>query len=163
MPPSAIPTAGLCELTLETRDLERMEAFYTRCFGLVVLSREQDRVWLACGPRTRLGLWCPGPKEFGDEGGRHVHFAFSAGREGLETILDRLRAAGAAPRGPVEHEGGDRSIYVEDPEGNVVEVWNYFEDGEGRVDGVAGLDADQSRGSAAVSRTAGPRRKTSTA
>ena len=109
------------------------------------------------------GLWSPG-RGFGDEGGRHVHFAFSAGREGLRsTPRKRLRAAGAAPRGPVEHEGGDRSIYVEDPEGNVVEVWNYFEQGDGRVDGVAGLDADQSRGSAAASRTAGPRRKTSTA
>jgi catechol-2,3-dioxygenase len=141
MTPPAVPTTGLCELTLETRDLDRMQAFYTRCFGLAVLSREPDRVWLACGPRTRLGLWAPGPKEFGDEGGRHVHFAFSAGCEGLESILERLRAAGASPRGPVEHEGGDRSIYVEDPEGNVVEVWNYFEDGDGRVDGVAGLDA----------------------
>jgi hypothetical protein len=29
----AAPTAGLCELTLETRELCRMEAFYTRCSG----------------------------------------------------------------------------------------------------------------------------------
>jgi catechol-2,3-dioxygenase len=136
----AIPTAGLCELTLEARDLEAMEAFYTRCFGLEVLSREPDRVWLACGPRARLGLWAPGPKEFGDEGGRHVHFAFSAGRGGLASILERLRAAGARDTGPIVHEGGDRSIYVKDPEGNVVEVWDYFEDGDGRVEGVAGLE-----------------------
>jgi catechol-2,3-dioxygenase len=135
----AVPTAGLCELTLEARDLERMEAFYTRCFGLEVLSREEDRVWLACGPRARLGLWAPGPKEFGDEGGRHVHFAFSAARGGLASILERLRAAGASPTGPVEHAGGDQSLYVEDPEGNVVEVWDYFENGDGRVEGVAGL------------------------
>jgi catechol-2,3-dioxygenase len=131
MTPPSVPTRGLCELTLEARDLDRMEAFYTRCFGLEVLSREQDRVWLACGRRARLGLWAPGTKEFGDEGGRHVHFAFSAARDGLAVILDRLRATGALPTGPVEHEGGDRSIYVEDPEGNVVEVWDYFEDGDG--------------------------------
>jgi catechol-2,3-dioxygenase len=135
----AVPTVGLCELTLEARDLARMERFYTECFGLAVLAREDDRVWLACGERTRLGLWAPGPKEFGDEGGRHVHFAFSAGRGQLEHIVERLRAAGAEPRGPVEHDGGDHSIYVEDPEGNVVEVWDYFEDGEGRRAGVAAL------------------------
>jgi catechol-2,3-dioxygenase len=29
-------------------------------------------------------------------------------------------------RGPVEHPGGDRSIYFEDPEGNVVEAWDFF-------------------------------------
>jgi catechol-2,3-dioxygenase len=139
MPAPSVPTVGLCELTLEARDLARMEAFYTECFGLEVLAREDDRVWLACGERTRLGLWAPGPKEFGDEGGRHVHFAFSAGRGELEQILECLRAAGAGPRGPVEHPGGDESIYVEDPEGNVVEVWDYFEDGEGREAGVAAL------------------------
>lgn len=141
---SGIPTAGLCELTLEARDLDRMEAFYTRCFGLKVLAREEDRVWLACGRRARLGLWAPGPKEFGDEGGRHVHFAFSAGSDGLACILERLRAAGAAPTGPVEHAGGDHSIYVEDPEGNIVEVWDYFEDGDGRVEGVAALEPQPS-------------------
>jgi catechol-2,3-dioxygenase len=134
-----VPTAGLCELTLEARDLAQMEAFYTRGFGLAVLAREDDRVWLACGPRARLGLWAPGPKEFGDEGGRHVHFAFSAAHGELEGILERLRAVGASPRGPVEHPGGDHSIYVEDPEGNVVEVWDFFEDGDGRQAGVAAL------------------------
>src|SRR5215210_6127499 len=139
MSATAVPTAGLCELTLEARDLARMEAFYTQGFGLAVLSREDDRVWLACGERTRLGLWAPGEKEFGDEGGRHVHFAFSAGRGELEHILERLRGTGATPRGPVEHPGVDQSIYVEDPEGNVVEVWDYFEDGDGADAGVDAL------------------------
>jgi hypothetical protein len=34
-------------------------------------------------------------------------------------------------RGPERHSGGDRSLYVTDPEGNVVEVWDYF--GRGRA------------------------------
>ena len=33
---------------------------------------------------------------------------------------------GATVHGPEEHDGGDRSLYVEDPEGNVVEVWDFF-------------------------------------
>jgi hypothetical protein len=33
---------------------------------------------------------------------------------------------GAHVDGPIEHDGGDRSIYCEDPEGNVVEVWDFF-------------------------------------
>jgi len=69
-------------------------------------------------------------KEFGDEGGRHVHFAFSAGRARLACILERPGAIGASPTSPVEHAGGDLSIYVEDPEGTVVEIWDYFEDGD---------------------------------
>jgi catechol-2,3-dioxygenase len=123
-------TDGICELTLEARDMVRLERFYTEALGLEVLAREDDRIWLAAGERTRLGLWAPGAKEFGDEGGRHVHFAFSAVPGRLDALRDRLTDGGASVRGPVEHPGGDRSIYVEDPEGNVVEVWDFF--GRGR-------------------------------
>jgi catechol-2,3-dioxygenase len=130
-------TRGFAELTIEARDLPALERFYREVFGLRVLAREDDRVWLAAGERARLGLWLPGEKEFGDEGGRHVHFAFSARPAGLDALVDRLDAAGHAYHGPVEHEGGDRSLYVEDLEGNVVEVWDFFERGEGRRAGAA--------------------------
>jgi catechol-2,3-dioxygenase len=123
-------TDGFAELTLETRDLAALERFYTDGFGLALLAREDDRVWLAAGERARLGLWSPGEKEFGDRGGRHVHFALSAGPGRLDALCERLRGRGAAVRGPEVHDGGDRSIYVEDPEGNVVEVWDFF--GRGR-------------------------------
>jgi catechol-2,3-dioxygenase len=132
-------TRGFAELTIEVRDLEALERFYREVFCLRVLAREDDRVWLAAGDRARLGLWLPGEKEFGDEGGRHVHFAFSAGPGGLDALVDRLEAAGHDYRGPVEHDGGDRSLYVEDLEGNVVEVWDFFERGEGRREGAAAL------------------------
>ena len=107
--------------------------------GLEVLSRDEDRIWLAAGDRARLGIWSPGPKDFGDEGGRHVHFALSVRPGELDSLEQRLREAGVAARGPVRHEGGDRSLYVEDPEGNVVEVWDFFERGEGAARGVEAL------------------------
>jgi catechol-2,3-dioxygenase len=124
-------TDGFAELTLEARNLPRLERFYTDGFGLEVLAREPDRVWLAAGARARLGLWAPGKKEFGDRGGSHVHFAFSAAPGGLDALAERLRAHGADVRGPERHGGGDRSLYVTDPEGNVVEVWDFF--GGGRA------------------------------
>jgi catechol-2,3-dioxygenase len=120
------PTDGFAELTLETDDLAGLERFYVEAFGLEVLARGDDRVWLAAGPHARLGLWSPGRKEFGDRGGRHVHFAFSAAPGGLDRLRAELAARGALVRGPEEHEGGDRSIYVEDPAGNIVEVWDFF-------------------------------------
>ena len=129
--------AGFCELTLETRDPDGLAAFYAEHLGLEVLQRRQDRIWLAAGPRARLGLWRPGEKEFGDEGGAHVHFAFRADAREMERIQRRLTDAGFDPRGPVEHEGGDRSLYVEDPEGNVVEVWDFFSGGRTVEDGLS--------------------------
>lgn len=131
--------AGICELTLETADPDRLERFYVEALGCRLISREGDRTWLACGERTRLGLWTPGEKEFGDEGGRHVHFALSTGRGKLDALTDRLGRQGVEVRGPVEHDGGDRSIYVEDPEGNLVEVWDFFVAGDGAEAGVDAL------------------------
>src|SRR3954470_7375221 len=104
---------GFCELALEARDMARLEDFYTGVFGLEVLAREDDRIWMAAGSHARLGIWSPGEKEFGDEGGRHVHFAFAADPGTLEDLVDRLRRHGASVHGPEEHPGGDRSIYVE--------------------------------------------------
>ena len=131
--------SGLVELTLEVRDLEALESFYVDVFGLRVLKREDDRVWLALGERARLGLWLPGQKEFGDEGGRHVHFAMSAAPGSLDDLVRRMDARGMPVRGPVEHRGGDRSVYLEDPEGNVVEIWDFFERGEGAAHGTEAL------------------------
>jgi hypothetical protein len=46
--------------------------------------------------------------------------------------------------GPTAHEGGDRSLYVRDPEGNVVEMWDFFHDGDGASEGSAALADDGS-------------------
>jgi catechol-2,3-dioxygenase len=116
---------GFAELTLEARDLATLERFYRDTFGLPVISRDGDRVWLAVGQRARLGLWTPGEKEYGDEGGRHVHFAFRVPAGTLDRLAQELSPR-ASVHGPIEHPGGDRSLYVEDPEGNVVEVWDFF-------------------------------------
>lgn len=132
--------SGICELVLEAADVGRLERFY-RGLGLAVLARHGDRIWLEAGRRSRLGIWSPGPKEHADRGGRHVHFALSVTRGRLERLTAELRAQGVEVEGPIEHDGGDRSVYVFDPEGNRVELWDYFEDGEGQDDGVAGLAA----------------------
>jgi catechol-2,3-dioxygenase len=120
---------GFSELTLQASDIVRLAAFYVECFGLSELSRDDDRVWLAAGDRARLGLWAPGRKEFGDEGGAHVHFAFTVEPGTLDALAERLRDRGIDAEGPLDHDGGDRSLYARDPEGNVVEAWDHFERG----------------------------------
>ena len=80
-----------------------------------------------------------GPKEFGDEGGRHVHFALSVRPGQLDELSAELRRRGVPHEGAVEHDGGDRSLYFEDPEGNVVEAWDFFERGDGARQGVDAL------------------------
>ena len=132
-------TRGFCELTLEANDPAALAEFYKAVFGWHEISREPDRVWLGTGERSRLGLWTEGRKEFGDRGGRHVHFALSVLPGRLDALTEKLSARGVEHDGPVEHDGGDRSVYFEDPEGNVVEAWDYFEHGDGAESGVEAL------------------------
>jgi catechol-2,3-dioxygenase len=131
---------GICELTLETDDPDGLAAFYEEIGLERLATTEADRVWLAAGESCRLGLWTSGKKEHGDRGGGHVHFAFSVGPGAIERIGNGLRDRAIEVEGPVEHEGGDRSIYFDDPEGNRVEVWDFFETREGRRAGMAALD-----------------------
>ncbi len=133
--------AGICELVLETDEVERLASFY-RELGLEQVLEEGDRVWLAVGKRCRLGIWPPGEKEYADRGGRHVHFALSVDHDRLDTLSAGLRGRGVEVEGPIEHEGGDRSVYFSDPAGNRVELWDFFRDGEGAENGVTALAED---------------------
>jgi catechol-2,3-dioxygenase len=133
--------AGICELVLETDDVEGLARFY-RELGLELLLEEDDRVWLAAGECCRLGIWPPGEKEHDDRGGRHVHFALSVDHDGLYALTGGLRERGVEVDGPVEHDGGDRSVYFFDPAGNRVELWTFFRDGEGAGDGVMAMAED---------------------
>lgn len=126
---------GIAEITLQSGDLPALEHFYTHVIGLRVLQRRDDRVWLAAGEHARVGLWAPGPKEFDDSPGRHVHFALTLGPSELAGLAGRLAAAGADHEGPVEHDGGDRSLYWTDPAGHRGEAWDLFV--SGTVDDVA--------------------------
>jgi catechol-2,3-dioxygenase len=132
---------GICELALETDDVEELASFY-RELGLELLLEEGDRVWLAVGERCRLGIWPPGEKEYSDRGGRHVHFALSVDHRRLDALSEDLRGRGVEVEGPIEHEGGDRSAYFFDPAGNRVELWDFFRDGDGAEDGVMALAED---------------------
>jgi catechol-2,3-dioxygenase len=124
-----VTLAGICELVLETDEVEDLVRFY-RELGLEPISAEGDRAWLAAGECCRLGIWPPGEKEHSDRGGRHVHFALSVDHDRLDEMSQGLRERGVEVDGPVEHDGGDRSVYLQDPEGNVVEVWDFFGRGQ---------------------------------
>ncbi|HEU5252947.1 MAG TPA: VOC family protein [Solirubrobacterales bacterium] len=129
---------GICELVLETEDVQGLRGFYEG-LGLRLLLEEEGRVWLALGERCRLGIWPPGEKEHSDRGGRHVHFALSVHGDELDSLTRELRDRSVEVEGPVEHDGGDRSAYFFDPAGNRVELWDFFRDGDGAADGVMAL------------------------
>lgn len=121
-----VTTIGLFELVLEVADLAA-ERFYREVIGLSVADRwgdDRPAVWLALGGEAFLGLW---PRESGGEraihgarGGAHVHYAIRVPRGTLEATQRRIEALGVAVEGGWEFGPGDRAIYLDDPDGNVV-------------------------------------------
>lgn len=131
---------GLLELVLEVRDLERSVDFYRDLLGMrevVRWGRERPAVWLELGDHQVLGLWpasSGGPNVgiHASRGGVHVHFAVFVSPGTVDGWKERIEASGLEVEGPVNFENG-RSLFVDDPDGNVVELADWPRDWEGRT------------------------------
>jgi catechol 2,3-dioxygenase-like lactoylglutathione lyase family enzyme len=120
-------------IVLRVRDLDRMIAFYTDVLGCTI-ERRQDEIGLVQlragsslvdlvpvdGKLGRMGGAAPGKE------GRNVdHFCFRVEDFDAAALTAELAAAGVAA-GPAESrygaDGEGPSIYVNDPEGNTIEL-----------------------------------------
>lgn len=130
---------GLLELVLEVADLDRSVSFYRDLLGMREVVRwgaKRPAVWLELGEHQVLGLWPassggPGVAIHASRGGAHVHFAVYVTPGTLGEWKDRLQAAGLEVQGPVEFDQG-RSLFVDDPDGNVVELADWPRDWGGQ-------------------------------
>jgi catechol 2,3-dioxygenase-like lactoylglutathione lyase family enzyme len=118
---------GVSELVLEVVDLEAAEHFYRDVLGLPVVERWEDRgaVWVMAGERTRIGLWTPQVGLAGGRGGIHVHFAMHIAEADYQAAVDGIRSRGVAVEEITFGTDHGRAAYVNDPDGNVVELWTW--------------------------------------
>ena len=120
-----VPVTGVSELVLEVADLAAAERFYTEVLGLPVVGRrDDDRLWVMAGTRTRIGLWTPQVGIADGRGGAHVHYALHIDGADYAAALHRLREHAYEPHEEDFDERG-RAAYVTDPDGNVVELWTW--------------------------------------
>jgi len=121
-----LPVTGVSELVLEVRDLAAAEAFYSGVLGLPVVDRwpQREAIWVMAGDRTRIGLWRPQVGLFGGRGGVHVHFAMKIAEADYDAAVARLRDKGMKVE-EAAFPGAGRAAYVDDPDGNVVELWTW--------------------------------------
>ncbi len=127
--PLAAPTDGAMEIVLEVSDLEQATYFYRDVLGMPEIARfppERPALWVKAAPGTYLGLWTPqaggpGVGVHGSRGGAHVHLAFLIPQGQLAAIEERLRAAGFIPDGHATFSPEKYSLFVHDPDGNVIE------------------------------------------
>lgn len=124
---------GIDHIVLRVTDIDRMIAFYCEALGCHVERREDDigLIQLRAGSAlidlvpvdSELGR--PGGAAPGAEGRNLDHFCLRVDPFDAEAIRDHLARHGVEA-GPVKTrygaEGTGPSIYIEDPEGNVVEL-----------------------------------------
>lgn len=130
---------GFLELVLEVNDLDQSLAFYCDVLQLAEVEHwppPRVATWLSIGHNAVLGLW---PRASGGEGvaiagsrgGSHVHFAIYVEPGTLFMWQGRIGAAGFKVVGPVGFAHDNRSIFVSDPDGNVVELADWIVDWSG--------------------------------
>ncbi len=132
---SRITPTGIHELVLEVGDLAASTHFYTEIVGLEVITRwgdDRPAVWLDMGDTTALGLWpveTGGAKAIaGGRGGVHVHFAFRIPAGSIDAMQAQLEAKGIRIVERVDFDDGNRSLYLDDPDGNCVELMDAIVD-----------------------------------
>ncbi|MBX5469558.1 MAG: isochorismatase family protein [Thermoleophilaceae bacterium] len=116
---------GLAHLLLQTTDIDAAERFYVDLLGFKVRKRERFRDGRPLIlTEQRMGI--TSGRKPGD-GANFDHIAFHV--RGLSGLVERARAAGVRViRGPEPNAYG-LSVYLEDPDGNEVELIGPSEEG----------------------------------
>lgn len=121
----------LDHLVLTVADIERTCDFYSRVLGFEVVTFGAGRKALAFGSQ-KINLHQAGrefePKALAPTPGS-ADLCLIASTP-LEDVVRELEAAGiATEEGPVQRTGATgpiRSVYVRDPDGNLIEISNYM-------------------------------------
>ncbi|WP_214321253.1 VOC family protein [Nonomuraea sediminis] len=121
----------LDHLVLTVADLEATVGFYTRVLGMTVTTFRGGRTALEFG-RSKINLHVAGhefdPKALRPTPGS-ADLCFVVAEPLADVIAHLSRAGVPIEEGPVERTGATgpiTSVYVRDPDGNLVELSNYL-------------------------------------
>jgi catechol 2,3-dioxygenase-like lactoylglutathione lyase family enzyme len=131
---SSGPVAGLAEIVLWVRDMKAALHFYSDLFGLEIISpAELPNKFLRAGPGAEgvpeMIVLIPHPDGAGTAFPREKpkrvlhHMAFRVAADAYDDLESRFRSEGIEVRSGVHPVlKGVRTFYVDDPDGNEVEV-----------------------------------------
>jgi catechol 2,3-dioxygenase-like lactoylglutathione lyase family enzyme len=109
-------------------DVDQSIAFYTKLLGFEVLTnappafadvKRGNLRLLLSGPKSSAGRPMPDGAAPGPGGWNRIHLVV----DDIDTEVGRLRGAGATFRNDIVEGPGGKQILVQDPSGNVVELF----------------------------------------
>lgn len=109
-------------------DIDKSVGFYRDLLGFVVEKHNPGKFAELTREDLHLFLNAPGAGSAGKAGGHPEPGGWSRFMlvtEDLDGMIDELRGAGASFRGDVAEAGAGRQILLQDPSGNVVELFEY--------------------------------------
>jgi catechol 2,3-dioxygenase-like lactoylglutathione lyase family enzyme len=130
----ADPVTGLAEIVIWSHDVDRGLAFYRDLLGLVEMDQKPEvkprflKVADGSGPVPQMVVLVPHPDPHGAFPGQKPdrtlhHMAFSVAADRYDELESACREAGLEVRGGVHPVlEGVRTFYVDDPDGNEVEI-----------------------------------------
>ncbi|MBB5754641.1 VOC family protein [Prosthecomicrobium pneumaticum] len=123
---------GILETALYVEDLARARAFYETVMGLAPMMADDRFVAYRAGGAsvlllfrrggTRADVETPGGTIPAHDGSGPAHFAFAIPADALDPWRRRFAEAGVPIRSEVSWPRGGTSLYVDDPDGHVVEL-----------------------------------------
>ena len=123
MPTSIDPALSIADVHLRVHDLAHQLAFYRERLGLVAVTEERTRAVLGAGGRALLTLDedREARRANGTTGLYHFALLLPSRRE-LGNALARLASTGTSLTGVADH-GVSEALYLDDPEGNGIELY----------------------------------------
>jgi catechol 2,3-dioxygenase-like lactoylglutathione lyase family enzyme len=130
---TALRVIGMDHIVLWSPDVERSVAFYRDVLGCALERLDEWRAGNVFFPSVRLSattlidVFPGGAADVGQATPRNLHhFCLAVETDDLQGVAEELRAAGVTIEGELGRRWGARgdgdSIYVRDPDGNVVEL-----------------------------------------
>jgi catechol 2,3-dioxygenase-like lactoylglutathione lyase family enzyme len=123
-----MPNDEMVNVRYMVDDVDEAIAFYTKLLGFELLTsaspafadvkRGNLRLLLA-GPQSSAGRPMPDGRKPGPGGWNRIHFIV----DDIDADVQRLRDAGATFRNDIVTGPGGKQILLEDPSGNVVELF----------------------------------------
>jgi len=123
-----VPNNEMVSVRYMVDDVDEAIAFYTKLLGFELLTsaapafadvkRENLRLLLS-GPESSAGRPMPDGRKPGPGGWNRIHFVV----DNIDADVRRLRDAGATFRNDIVTGPGGKQILLEDPSGNVVELF----------------------------------------